>query len=123
MPAELPLACTLGPGDGAERMRRWQRLAAAGSPAAALTAGRLEVRYEPRPGVLAELRDLARAEAECCAFAHWAVSAPGGVPTLLVRAGPGAAGQLAAIAALFGAAGHTESRPRRGRPQRGVRID
>lgn len=86
-------------------MRRWQRLTAAGSPAARLAAGQLEVRYQPRPGLLAELRDLARAEAECCAFAHWAVSAPGGVPTLLVRAGPGAASQLAPIAALFGAGG------------------
>ena len=85
--AELPVACTLGPADGAERMRRWQRLAAAAAPASHLEDGRLVVRYQPVPGVLGELRDLAAAEADCCSFAGWAVTEQGGHPTLVVSGG------------------------------------
>lgn len=64
-PGELPLACSLGPGDGAARQRRWRQLAHAAAPAAVLAGHQLEVRYRPGPGVLEELRSLARAENEC----------------------------------------------------------
>jgi hypothetical protein len=100
---ELPLACTLGPADGAERLRRWQRLAAVGAPVARLAGHRLEVRYQPRPGVLAELQSLARAEAGCCAFAEWAVTERDGQPTLVVATEPDAPERVRPIAALFGA--------------------
>jgi hypothetical protein len=102
--AELPLACALGSADGAERIHRWQQLAAVGVPVARLAGHQLEVRYRPGPGVLEELQSLARAEAECCAFAEWAVTDQDGNPTLLVRAGQDAGESVAAIAALFGAA-------------------
>ena len=100
---ELPVACTLGPADGAERMRRWQRLAAAAAPASHLEDGRLVVRYQAAPGVLGELRDLAAAEADCCSFAEWAVTEQGGRPTLVVSVGAGRPERLEPIAALFGA--------------------
>ncbi len=100
--AELPPACTLDAGDGAERLHRWQQLAVAAAPAARLAGHRLEVRYQPGTGVLAELQALARAEAECCAFADWSVTQDGGTPVLLVTAGPGAPSRRAPIAALFG---------------------
>ncbi len=101
---ELPLACTLGPADGAERLRRWQRLAAVGAPVARLAGHQLEVRYQPGPGVLAELQSLARAEAGCCAFVEWAVTERDGQPTLVVAAEPDAPERVGPIAALFGAA-------------------
>jgi hypothetical protein len=108
MRAELPVACTLGPGDGAERMRRWQRLGVAGSPVSRMESGRLVVRYQPGPGIAEELRALAQAEAGCCSFAEWAVSEPAGQPTLVVSAPAGltdaaAAERVAPVAALFGA--------------------
>ncbi len=87
--AELPVACTLGPADGAERMRRWQRLAAAAAPVSRREEDRLVIRYQPGPGVLDELRDLAGAEADCCSFAEWTVTEQAGHPTLVVSAGPG----------------------------------
>jgi hypothetical protein len=102
--AELPLACTLGSADGAERIRRWQQLAAVGVPVVRLAGHRLEVRYRPEPGVLKELQSLARAEAECCAFVEWAVTEQDGNPTLLVRAEQDDPECIAPIAALFGAA-------------------
>lgn len=101
---ELPLACTLGPADGAERFRRWQQLAAAAAPTARLAGHRLEVRYRPVPGVLAELQSLAGAEAECCTFVEWAVTEQDGTPTLLVTARPDTPERIQPIAALFGAA-------------------
>lgn len=70
----LPLARTLGPEDSRSRMLRWQRLHEAAGPVARLNLGRLEVRYRPRPGVRAELAELAAAEQICCSFASWSVS-------------------------------------------------
>ena len=99
----LPLACTLGPDDGRSRMLRWQRLHEAAGPVAHLDAGRLEVRYQPGPGVRAELADLAAAEQTCCSFATWSVSEVEGQPVLHVVAPTDAQEAVASIAALFGA--------------------
>jgi hypothetical protein len=100
---DLPLACTLGPGDGAERLRRWQRLAASAAPVARLAGHQLEVRYVPGPGVAEELQSLASAEAECCSFVGWTVTEQAGSPTLVVAAEPHAPERIRPIAALFGA--------------------
>jgi len=102
--SELPLACTLRPEEGAERLRRWQQLAAAAAPAARLAGHQLVVRYQPGPGVLEELRSLARAEAGCCAFAEWAVTERDGFLILIVAAEPDAPERIAPIADLFGVA-------------------
>ncbi len=100
---ELPLACTLGPDDGPGRMRRWQSLADKGRPSARRSGHRLEVRYQPEPGVRAELEALAAAERKCCSFVTWDVSQDGHHPVLHVTADPSAPDDLAPIAALFGA--------------------
>ncbi len=98
---DLPLACTLGATDGAERSRRWRQLAADATPVARRTGGRLEIRYQPGPGVLAELRALAAAEAECCSFVTWVVTERAGDPTLVVSAPPGEPDRIDPIATLF----------------------
>ncbi len=98
---DLPLACTLGLADGAERFRRWRELAAEAAPVARRTEGRLEVRYQPGPGIFDELRALAAAEAECCAFVAWAVTEQAGDPTLVVSAPPDAPSNIEPIAKLF----------------------
>ena len=98
---DLPLACTLGPIDGADRSRRWRQLAAEAAPVVRRTEGRLEVRYQAGPGVLDELRALAAAEADCCAFVAWAVTEHAGDPTLVVSAPADAPGNIEPIAALF----------------------
>lgn len=98
-PHELPVACTLGPADGMNRMQRWRRLASAADPVAEREDTRLTVRFAPRPGVLDELHALAAAERECCAFLDWDVSAAG-QPTLRITAG--SAEDLDAVAGLLG---------------------
>jgi hypothetical protein len=98
---DLPLACTLGPVDGADRSRRWRQLAAEAAPVARRTEGRLEIRYQPGPGVLDELSTLAAAEAECCAFVDWAVTEQAGEPTLVISAPADAPGNIEPIVAMF----------------------
>ena len=99
----LPLACALGPEDGRSRLLRWQRLHEAAGPVAHLDGGVLEVRYEPGPGVKAELAELAAAEQTCCSFATWSVSEVEGHPVLHVMSPTGTPEAVAAVAALFGA--------------------
>ena len=97
----LPLACTLDATDGADRSRRWRQLVADAAPVARRTEGRLEVRYQPGPGVLDELRALAAAEAECCSFVAWVVTEQAGDPTLVVSAPAGQPDLIEPIATLF----------------------
>lgn len=99
----LPLACTLGPADGPARLRRWQQLRDVAAPVASVAGGRLEVVYEPGPGVLPELIELAAAEQTCCSFVTWSVAEVEGCPVLTVTAPDGAPEAVAPIAALFGA--------------------
>jgi hypothetical protein len=94
----LPIACTLGPNDGAARMRRWQALGDAFPPSVRRLGHRLEVHYEDGPGVRAELEALAAAERDCCSFASWNVSHGRGEVVLHVSAD-----DISAIAVLFGA--------------------
>lgn len=101
---ELPIACTLGPDDGAERMRRWQNLADRAQTSASRTGGVLNVTYHPGPGVEEELTALAAAEQECCSFVTWVVTQEGDGPVLCVTAKADSPDDVAPIAALFGAA-------------------
>ena len=100
---ELPVACTLGPEDGAERMRRWHQLAERAAPTARRVAHQLDVRFQPGPGVHAELQALAAVEQQCCAFLVWTVTEDSGQPVLHVTAPPDQSDDIEAIASLFAA--------------------
>lgn len=99
----LPLACTLGPQDGRDRLRRWQELHRGAPPVSSVRDGVLEVRYPDAPGVLAELRALAAAEQSCCSFVDWSVARVGDDAVLTVRAPAGRLEAVEPIAALFAA--------------------
>ena len=99
----LPISCTLGPNDGAARMRRWQALADAFPPTARRHGNRLEVRYEDGPGVRAELEALAAGERDCCSFLTWEVDPGRDKVVLHVSADPERSDDLTAITDLFGA--------------------
>jgi hypothetical protein len=103
-PAELPLACTLGPDDGAARLRRWQLLAEKSPPRAQRSGNTLEVRWQLKAGVKDELEALAAAERQCCSFVSWRVSSDGADMVLYVTADESRPGDVAPIASLFGAA-------------------
>jgi MerR family copper efflux transcriptional regulator len=110
-PGPPPPACTLGPADGPDRLRRWRRLHERAAAGVRLRGGLLEVRYRPGPGVQGELADLAAAERECCPFVGWQVTVVDGRPVLRVTAPPGEPGAVAPIAALFAALGPPASPP------------
>jgi hypothetical protein len=97
---ELPvIACSLSADDLPERRRRWVALTdAALAERTAIPAG-VRLSFRARPGVEAELRELAELERECCAFASFDVSAARGQVVLDVTA-PGDQG-VAAVRELF----------------------
>ena len=64
-----PIACTLDDGDRAERSTRWHAV----SPVVEETPSGL--RISTTSSNVAELRELALLERDCCAFASWDVSA------------------------------------------------
>ena len=99
----MPVACTLGPNDGAARMRRWHELSARGGPRTRRRGHVLEVRYTSRHGIREELEALAAAERECCPFVTWTVGQEGSYVLLRVEADPARPDDVALIAALFGA--------------------
>jgi len=99
----LPVACTLGANDGAQRMQRWEALSVKGRPSARRSGHQLVVAYRPEPGVRKELEALAVAERQCCSFVSWDVTQEADEVVLRVAADPGSPDDVAAIAALFGA--------------------
>jgi hypothetical protein len=100
---ELPVACTLGVGDGVARMRRWQALAEKAPPHARRTDNRLEVRWHLDADGAIELDLLGAAERECCLFLSWTVTRASPDSILTITADPTRPDDLATIAALFAA--------------------
>jgi hypothetical protein len=97
----LPLACTLGQGDGAARVEQWKTLSAEGSSDARRSGNVLEVRYRFEPRFREELMALVDAERECCAFVTWTVGVDGDDMVVRVEAHPERPDDIRAIAGLF----------------------
>jgi hypothetical protein len=71
----IPIACSLSRPDLKDRGRRWAALAAQALTARANTAQGVRLSFRPGPGTEEELRALAVAETDCCAWATWTVHA------------------------------------------------
>jgi len=69
----VPVACALSLAGLAAQASRWERLAARAMAARTETGFGLRLSFRPEPGVAEELRMLAAAENECCAWADWMV--------------------------------------------------
>jgi hypothetical protein len=70
---ELPIACTLGPVDGAQRISDWRRLGEEFGVGRVGDDGEVTVRFRDAAGVKLELERLAAAERICCPFLSWKV--------------------------------------------------
>lgn len=101
--ADLPVACTLGLEDRAERMRRWHLLVERAVPTVRRIGHQLEVQFQPGPEVHDELKALAGAEQKCCAFVAWSVTVEAEHPVLHVIAPPDQPGNIESIMGLFDA--------------------
>jgi hypothetical protein len=82
--SQLPVACTLGPTDGAERLAEWRRIAALAGAGRQLGSGMLVLSFRELPGVGPELERLVTAERECCAFLGWELRRDGDAWQVLV---------------------------------------
>jgi MerR family transcriptional regulator, copper efflux regulator len=81
----MDIACTLSPTGLASRRERWERLIAAACVAREPTPDGVRLRFRAGPEAAAELRELAAAERDCCAWADWSVEQDAGETALLVR--------------------------------------
>lgn len=99
--SELPIACTLGPGDAAATMGRWQQLAASAQESVHRDGHRVIVRYRAEPAIREELHLLAQAERECCAFAEWNLTELDDHVDLVVSARSGQVDDIEPLAEMF----------------------
>lgn len=96
-PTPLPIACTLTGASLEERAQWLQRLGQAALIEGARRDDRLELRF--RPEAAADVRDLVRAERECCPFLSFEVE-PSGEEVRLAVTGPAEAAPI--LDALLG---------------------
>lgn len=81
---QLPIACTLGPDEGADRIAQWRRLIRRSLIDREETPGLLTLRFRSTDEVAAELTRLVEAERSCCSFLDWALVNDGETCTLRI---------------------------------------
>ena len=69
--ASLPIACTLGPADGRQRLEDWRRVVTIAGAGRHIEQGSLTLKFRDVADVGAELHRLVAAERDCCAFLGW----------------------------------------------------
>jgi hypothetical protein len=102
MPSNLPIACSLS---ATELPVRQSQLASLGRDAlthARVDAGHAELRFVAGAGVRERVREIARAESECCAFLTMRVSDAPGAVVLSIDAPEGAEPVLRDLVAALG---------------------
>lgn len=70
---DVPAACTLEPAALVDRRAAWRQLAETHLRSQEHISGGIRLVFSPADRVESSLRDLAELEAQCCAFASWAV--------------------------------------------------
>lgn len=70
---ELPVACTLTPEAGADRLARWRAFDEANGLSVERTGTRITVHYVRTAESVRRLRELVAAETACCGFVTWEV--------------------------------------------------
>jgi hypothetical protein len=97
----MDIACSLSPTALSSRRERWDRLIAAACLGREPIPDGVRLRFRADPDAVAELRLLAGAERDCCAWADWSVEQVDGQIALLARStGDG----VAALRTMFGPA-------------------
>jgi hypothetical protein len=105
------VACTLDVRSMRKRRKRWHDLAARAFVERAETERGLRLVFRDDPGVEEELRELARLEGRCCAFADWTVGTADGRTVLEVDGASAEA--VAAVQSMFGSLEASASPSRR----------
>jgi hypothetical protein len=98
--AELPPACSLTPGQAADRAAELRALARRALESRELGDDGLRLVFRAEPGTASAVRDLARRERECCPFLDLRVEEADGRVTLAIGAAPEDRAALDAFYAL-----------------------
>jgi hypothetical protein len=80
----LPIACTLGPVDGRERIGEWRSLYREFGLRRAHRGGLVTIQFRDAPRLAAELARLVWEERVCCAFLDWQLECAVDVWTLTI---------------------------------------
>jgi hypothetical protein len=94
----LPLACTLTPTEGRDRIQEWRTLFRQFGAGRDEVAGRLTLHFRDAPGVAVELAKLVEAERQCCAFLEWHLERIGEIWTLRISGAEDAVRTLSSAA-------------------------
>ena len=81
-------ACSLTPGDAADRAEEFRALARRSLSGRERSQEEVRLRFRDEPGVPEAVEDLARRERECCRFLTLEVERSGGEVTLAIGAAP-----------------------------------
>lgn len=84
----LPVACTLGAGDGAAQLARWRQLNAGSLTRRDRRDEELLLVYRADEPTRAELQSLVSVERTCCAFLDWQVDERDGELRLRISGAP-----------------------------------
>jgi hypothetical protein len=87
---DLPIACTLSPGELGERLALVDGLVADALVAREPIPGGIRARFRAAPGVERRVRELAAGESRCCAFLDFDVRVDGEAVLLDVTGSPDA---------------------------------
>lgn len=80
----LPIACALGPDDGAQRIGEWERLGRSFGLGREVGIEAVTIRFRDMPDVVRELDRLVTAERICCPFLSWEVTSGSGELRLVI---------------------------------------
>lgn len=94
---ELPLACSLGPGELEDRKRLIKSIGAGRVESVERNEDELTIRFGDVPGLRGSLEELIALEAKCCPFLEFRIEQHEGALTLAVGAPDGPATALDAI--------------------------
>jgi hypothetical protein len=99
---EIPIVCTLTPGDAYDRVSEWRDFLA-GSVLSAAVVGDTELRLalDPLPESLLCAVDLSQRETACCSFFDFSLAISDSSCTLVIRVPPDAAPILRDFATLL----------------------
>ena len=100
---ELPIACSLSPAEGEQRLERWHRVGADARLGTQLRGRTLAVTF--RESAWQELTELVGAERTCCAFLDWSIAPSDGAIVLTISSDASGEPELRRLAELFGASG------------------
>jgi hypothetical protein len=97
-----PPACSLAPGEAADRAAEFRALAGRALQSRELRDGTLVLSFRAEAGMREAVDDLARRERECCSFLDFGVEASGDSVTLTIGAEAGDTAALDAFSDMVG---------------------